>query len=198
MSLLPEHCAIAFKEWSQICRVLTNGRQTLIVRKGGIGEEAGGFNPDHRAFWLYPTYVHQAQQGVREDEADPYVETHTGPPGDPVSIRAAALVELIWQVNSEPMLFSLAPLHIWTLDTMRSRFAYKRPGLWVLGVRVFRQDQPWTLTPSADQLGCKSWVHLESSRDTALLRPALDDDAWEEQISRVRKALGAGAIAGSS
>ena len=48
MSLLPEQCAIAFKEWSEICQVLADGRQTLIVRKGGIREGPGGFSPDHR------------------------------------------------------------------------------------------------------------------------------------------------------
>jgi hypothetical protein len=197
MSLVPEQCAIAFKEWSQICQVLAGGRQTLIVRKGGIREEAGRFSPDHRVFWLYPTYVHQAQQGVRDDESYSCSDMFSAAPGDPVSIRALALVELVWHVDSEPLLLSLAPLHIWTLETMRSRFAYKRPGLWVLGVRVFRQDPPWTLTPSADQLGCKSWVHLETQMDTALLRPALNDDAWEEQIGRVRKVLGAGVIADS-
>ena len=71
MSLLPDHCAIAFKEWSEICQVLADGHQTLIVRKGGIREGPGGFSPDHPAFWLYPTYVHQAQARTARPRAGP-------------------------------------------------------------------------------------------------------------------------------
>jgi hypothetical protein len=194
MSLLPQQCAIAFKEWSQICQVLADGRQTLIVRKGGIREGPGGFSPDHWTFWLYPTYVHQAQQGLRVREPEPLREISS--PTDPVSIRALAVVELIWHLSSETQLLALAPFHIWSLETIRSRFTYRLPGLWVLGVRVFRQDQPWTLTPSVEQLGCKSWVLLDAPLRTTLLRPALDDDAWMEQIGSLREALGPDAAAG--
>lgn len=198
MSLLPEQCAIAFKEWSEICQVLADGRQTLIVRKGGIREGPGGFSPDHRAFWLYPTYVHQSQQGLRDHELDrPGGTQPPAAPDDPVAIRALAVVELIWHIHSETELLALTPFHIWTLETLRKRFTYRRPGLWVLGVRMFGQDRPWMLTPTAEQLGCKSWVHLDSPLSTAPLRPALDHDTWAEQIGRVRDALGPGTVAGA-
>ena len=102
MSLLPDQCAIAFKEWSEICQVLADGRQTLIVRKGGIREGPGGFSPEHQAFWLYPTYVHQAQQGLRDREPDrPGDRSPRADPGDRVSIRALAVVEHLWHVHSE-------------------------------------------------------------------------------------------------
>jgi hypothetical protein len=197
MSLLPEQCAVAFKEWSEICQVLADGRQTLIIRKGGIREGPGGFSPHHLAFWLFPTYVHQAQQGLRDRELDRPGDTHSAAdPVDPVSIRALAVVERLWHIHSETELLALMPFHIWNLETLRRRFAYRQPGLWVLGVRVFRQDQPWTLTPTAEQLGCKSWVLLDSPLSTVLLRPALDHGAWAEQIGRVRDALGPGDDAG--
>jgi hypothetical protein len=196
MSLLPEECAVAFKEWSEICQVLADGRQTLIVRKGGIREGPGGFNPDHQAFWLYPTYVHQAQQGLRDRELDRPGQPHLAPdPGACVSICALAVVERIWHLRTQDELLAFTPFHIWTIETLRKRFRYRRPGLWVLGVRVFRQDQTWSLTPTAEQLGCKSWVLLDSYVSTALLRPALDDAAWSEQIGRLREALGPDTLA---
>src|SRR5262249_33425513 len=54
-------CAIAFKEWAGVCDALIQGRQTIIVRKGGISEGAGpgSFVPEHAEFWIYPTWVHQ-------------------------------------------------------------------------------------------------------------------------------------------
>jgi len=194
MNLLPDHCAIAFKEWSEVCQALADGHQTLIVRKGGIREGPGGFAPDHHAFWLYPTYVHQAQQGLRERGLD----RPGGPapePGDRVSIGAIAAVEVVWRINSETDLLALTPFHVWTVDTMRKRFSYRQPGLWVLGVRVFRRDSPWTLLPTALQLGCKSWVELDSPVSTKGLRPALDHGDWSEQIGLLRSVLGPGALA---
>ena len=198
MSELPEQCAIAFKEWSEICQVLTDGGQTLIVRKGGIREGPGGLRPDHEVFWLYPTHVHQAQQGLRDREVNQPGNRHlVASPEDPVSIRALAAVKHVWHIQSESDLPALTPFHIWTLETLHMRFRYRQPGLWMLGVRVFRQNQPWTLIPTAEQLGCKSWVQLDSPLSTALLRPALDQGEWAEQISRIRDALGPGAVAGS-
>ena len=46
----------AFKEWAVICRALAEGRQALILRKGGIAEPGPTFQPEHSHFWLYPTY----------------------------------------------------------------------------------------------------------------------------------------------
>ena len=169
--------------------------QTLIVRKGGF---ARGLADSARtpAFWLYPTYVHQAEQGLRDRMLNRTGSHHAAAvPADCVSLRALAVVEVVWRIHSETELLALTPFHIWTLETLRIRFTYRQPGLWVLGVRVFRRDQPWTLTPTAEQLGCKSWVFLESPLSTALLEPALDHEAWTEQIGRVRNALGTGADA---
>ena len=160
MSLLPHECAIAFKEWSEICQVLAGGRQSLIVRKGGIREGPCGFHPEHQAFWLYPTYVYQAQQGLRDIGTG--VGSEPQAPTDPVSIRALAVVECVWNLRSEDKLPALAPFHYWTDETLRTRYRYRQPGLWVLGVRMFRQEEPWSLTPTAAQLGCKSWVILSS------------------------------------
>ena len=50
MNPLPDDCAIAFKEWAGVCQALGDGRQTIIVRKGGIDEGPAGFRPEHRGF----------------------------------------------------------------------------------------------------------------------------------------------------
>ena len=67
-----ESCGIAFKEWASVCDALLDGRQTIILRKGGVSEGTapGFFVPEHSEFWLYPTWVHQAEQGVREGATD--------------------------------------------------------------------------------------------------------------------------------
>ncbi len=49
----------AFKEWAVICRALAEGRQAVVLRKGGVAEKTGEFQIEHTRFWLFPTYVHQ-------------------------------------------------------------------------------------------------------------------------------------------
>ena len=37
----------AFKEWAIVVDALGRGRQSVILRKGGIAEGRGGFRPEH-------------------------------------------------------------------------------------------------------------------------------------------------------
>jgi hypothetical protein len=189
MSSLPESCGIAFKEWEGVCGALVQGRQTLIVRKGGISEGPGGFIPEHRVFWLYPTSVHQAQQGLRQGDNEASPVSSSPLPADHVAIQALAAVELISYVDRPEILPALEPFHIWTEETIRSRFHYRKPGLWVLGVRIFYRQPPLLQPITAEQLGCKTWVDLEPPISTAGLQPVLDDQAWTGQRHRLESIL---------
>ena len=61
---------IAFKEWAVVCRALAEGRQALILRKGGIAETGGQFSPEHSRFWLYPTFAHEKPEGIKPEAGD--------------------------------------------------------------------------------------------------------------------------------
>ena len=58
----------AFKEWAVICEALGSGRQSIILRKGGIHEGRGGFEFSHQEFALFPTRFHEQAAHVREGE----------------------------------------------------------------------------------------------------------------------------------
>jgi hypothetical protein len=182
---LPDTLAIAFKEWAGVCDALVSGRQAIILRKGGIEEGPRGFVPEHRAFWLYPTFVHEGEQGLK-------VRAATSRPADPgvVPIGALALVESVDRVDDLDILLGLDPLHAWTEETVRKRFDYRRPGLWVLGVRVYRRGEPWRVDVTPAQLGCKSWVPLEVPLSTAGLTPARSEVEAEADRNRLAAALG--------
>jgi hypothetical protein len=189
MSSLPDSSLIALKEWAGVCDALMTGRQAIILRKGGILEGPGGFAPEHTFFWLYPTHVHQAEQGLRQERE---AEAASGSPPaatDRVMIRAFAAVELIHFVGTEKMLRLLAPFHILTEETVRKRFHYRKPGLWVLGVRVFRREEPWPLDPTPEQLGCKSWVVLDTPLVTQGLEPVIEAVEWARRLDRLRSLL---------
>ena len=47
------------KEWATVVKALEHGKQTVILRKGGILETASGFIIESKKFLLFPTWEHQ-------------------------------------------------------------------------------------------------------------------------------------------
>ena len=186
-----ESCGIAFKEWASVCDALLDGRQTIILRKGGISEGTapGVFVPEHAAFWLYPTWVHQAEQGVRTS-ADIGSDAHSATDGNSIPIQAFVCVQGLDYVEREDILFALEDHHILTVETVSKRFHYRKPGLWVLGARVWRREPAHSVLATPAQAGCKTWVMLEEALDTSGLSPVFDDHEWEERRKAVRAKLG--------
>ena len=182
---LPESSAIAFKEWAGICDALTSGRQSLILRKGGIEEGPGGFSPEHPAFWLYPTLVHEGEQGLKR----PSVSSRTAEPGV-LEIDGFVAVESVARIDSIDALLRLDDLHEWTEETVRKRFDYRRPGLWVLGVRAYRKPEPARIAVTPAQIGCKTWVPLDAPIATKGLLPVLDDAEAARARDRLAHLLG--------
>ena len=181
----PPTCAVAFKEWAGICDALGAGRQCVILRKGGIAEGPGGFAPEHDAFWLYPTRVHEAEQGLRDADAP---ATPPAPAGR-VDLRGLAVVTEVAYLDEPEGLPALAEFHVWSEATVRKRFEYRAPGLWVLGVRVFVRPGPWRIEETPAHAGCKSWVPLDAPLSTEGLAPALDDGSFARQMDRLRSVL---------
>jgi hypothetical protein len=182
---LPEVCAVAFKEWAGVCEALGSGRQTLILRKGGVEEGPRGFAPEHPVFWLYPTRVHEAEQGLKQ------APTESEPVGPGIlPIEALAVVEDVIRADSLETLLGLDDLHLWTEETVRKRYEYRRPGLWILSVRIYKRPTPWPLEVTPAQVGCKSWVPLESPIPTAGLSPVRTDQEASRDRAMILAALG--------
>ena len=80
MSPLPGSCGVAFKEWASVCAALLDGPADSHPAQGRNqrGQAPGVFVPEHAEFWLYPTWVHQAEQGVRDGEASECGCCHAG------------------------------------------------------------------------------------------------------------------------
>ncbi len=188
---LPDSCAVAFKEWAGVCDALADGRQSLILRKGGIAEGPRGFVPEHSTFWLYPTRVHEAEQGLRVDRPAAEGLASIPPSADSVSLRVLAVVETIVHADRPEALQSLEDLHVWTEETISRRFAYRKPGLWVLGVRIFRSSHPTTIATTPEHAGCKTWVTLDTPMSTAGLVPVVDEEEFARRLDLIRSALAA-------
>jgi hypothetical protein len=182
----PVSCGFAFKEWAGVCEALADGKQSLILRKGGIAEESGGFVPEHSLFWLYPTRVHEAEQGLRLPRA-PGLPSEAIP--DVVEVRTLVQTGPIWWVDRLEPLAGLEAFHVWTEETVDKRFHYRKPGLWVLGVRVYRRGEPFVVRVTPDHAGCKTWVPLDPPLETAGVAPVLDDQEHHRVMDRIRSTL---------
>jgi hypothetical protein len=185
----------ALKEWAIVCRALADGRQTLLIRKGGIEEIKAGFQVIHRDFWLFPTFVHQKAADLVPAVHAEFEEVRAAQPTPgTIPFQLYATVEDAVKVTDLHRLRSLEGQHILSWDCVASRFHYRNtPGVHVMTLRVYRRPSVITLpnTPAYD--GCISWVDLDQALDTEGCAPVLSDAEFGARLADIRARLaGAG------
>jgi hypothetical protein len=180
----------AFKEWAVTCKALETGRQSVLLRKGGIHERGGRFEVEHNEFWLFPTRFHQNPDELRP-EARPLLQQMANELPRPTSVRLSlyAIVDEVVELTDASLLSRLAELQILADSTLLERFHYRRPALFVLTARIYRRAEPITLPESPHFAGCKTWVDLERDLTTDGLVPVLDDAAHNERAAAIRSAV---------
>ena len=190
LSIMQPNNNMAFKEWAAICAALGEGLQTLIIRKGGIDEGWEGFRVAHQEFWLFPTYQHEAAAGLEQDALPILARAQAQrPPEGMLRIAQYAVVTDVFHVLDEQCLSRLAGQHVWSPRTVGERFSYRRPGLFVLTVRVYVRREPYLIPDAPHFAGCRSWVDLPLSLVTDDLEPALTDDEFDQRQWQIRHAL---------
>jgi hypothetical protein len=181
---------MAFKEWAVVCSALASGRQSLILRKGGIHEGRDGFRVAHREFWLFPTGFHQETDSISQDAQPLLKDVLTRqPPTDEIDVQNYVEVEEVIELHDESRLTNLSHFHILSDKTVQSRFHYKNPGLFVILVRVHQLTTHLTIPASPHFAGCRSWVDFPSALSTIALKPVLSDDDHRERLFELRKLL---------
>jgi hypothetical protein len=165
--------AVGFKEWSLVCDALGAGRQSVVIRKGGIAEGRGGFQWQAQEFWLFPTHFHEQARQVNWSPTPR--ELQPSHAIDEIAIRLRARIEFTTQVTVWKQAEALAPMHVWKEEVIRERFGYGPiAGVSLAFVRVFRLPEPWILKPHSSFGGCRSWLDLPDRR-IATLEPVLSD-----------------------
>ncbi len=181
----------ALKEWSAAVHALLDGRQTILLRKGGIGEKR--FEVAAREFVLFPTIAHSHAQRVRPEHRDLLDPAAADSTDDHLLIRAAARVVAALPVNRPDGLGAIEDLHIWTAESVRDDRLDFRPKhkLAVLVVSAIPLVEPVRLIRTPEYAGCKSWVQLPSTlRPPRLAAPVHDDAALSQVAARVADAIG--------
>jgi len=180
----------AFKEWAVTCKALATGCQSLLLRKGGIHERGGRFEVEHREFWLFPTRFHQSPDEIRGDARDLMTHvTNDAPLPGTVELLLYAVVEDVIELTDESRLTRLAELQILSQRTVVDRFRYRRPALFVLPARIYRQVRPITIVDTPQCAGCRTWVDLGKELSTDGLVPILSDDVHANRMNAIRAGL---------
>ena len=108
----------ALKEWSAAVHAMLDGRQTVLLRKGGIHEKR--FTLDSSHFLFFPTVAHSHAERVRPEHRDLLAAAARRQHRGRVVLRAAAKVVAAVEVNRPEGLEDIAPLHIWTAESVRA------------------------------------------------------------------------------
>jgi hypothetical protein len=176
---------MAFKEWAVVCEALGSGRQSVILRKGGIAEGRAGFAFLHREFFLFPTRFHET------------LEKTTLPPGfalpaereGEVEIRFTAKIEWTVFLSDSEQLGGLSGFHIQRREVVEERFRFGEPtGIHVGFARIYRMSSPWILPMEKRFGGCRSWVELPAT-PVVSIEPVLSDEENQRRSESLRELL---------
>lgn len=178
----------ALKEWSAAVHALLDGRQTVLLRKGGIHEKRFALTASR--FLLFPTVAHSHTERVRPEHRDLLDAAARDSTEDTVVVRAGAKVVAAVEVNRPEGLHEIEPFHIWTAESVRvDRLDFRpRHRLTVLVVAAGPLSEPVQLVRTPEFAGCKSWVPL--AVDPAWKAPVHDDATLREIAARVRSSVG--------
>ena len=189
----------AFKEWSLICEALGSGRQSIILRKGGIREGRAGFAFEHDQFALFPTLFHEQAERVRV-EFPPAGENGGIPeykPGDEVEINYWAQLHSAWTLTLWDAVCLLEPFHVWSSTTIRERFDWPQsvddePSIKMALVRIYKLGKTWKINYRREYGGCRSWLKLPAppQADWKKRKPVIDDGTFTDIESSLKKIAG--------
>jgi hypothetical protein len=186
-----ERDRFALKEWAAVVEALAAGRQTVLLRKGGVEEEGGEFRIEHPEFFLYPTFEHQHRRFIRPEFLGDFDRALAAqPPGEAVLVKAYAVIGADFAVRNLDTLRALGEFHIWNEDFLKMRLAYKpeKPS-YLVALRVYTFP-PVILPFRAEYRGCKSWVELDRELSTAGAEPALADAKFERALEAIASLAG--------
>lgn len=202
---------VALKEWDVVVAALEQGRQAILIRKGGLDDPGRRLPPLQGWFWLYPTLFHERAVFLKpECHAALVPGMHRRPRtlasgvprprGHPrpvavghVALRAvAAVVDAVPAPDLEA-LNRLTERTVWTEKYATLRFRWRpeeRPVVLVLRVAVL--PHPVEIPERPQYGGCRSLIHLGEALDASAARPVWSEDRLATEVEAVRRALASG------
>ena len=181
---------VALKEWAIVVDAIEQGKQLLLVRKGGIRDPKGSFDLQHREFFLYPTWEHQHEEVIRPEFRKGFSALSQKTPSDTVPLSVYAGVAFCAQIQTPKALLHLDRYHIWTPEFFEERLAYKpQSPTVVVAVRAYRLKRPISLPITPEYAGCKSWVPLAQPIEVGETIPVVENQLFRRALEEISEAL---------
>ena len=182
----------ALKEWSAAVHALLDGRQTVLLRKGGIGEKRFEVAADvmKARFLLFPTVAHSHLERVRPEHRDLVARAAPDSTDTEIVVRAGAHIVDAVEVTRVDGLEDIARHHIWTAASVREDRLDFRPRhrLTVLVVSTVPLWEPVRLVRTPEYRGCTSWVTLPIAPQWGT--PVHDAAVLADIAAEVRRSVG--------
>ena len=185
---LPASLTTGLKEWDALCRLMGEGRQVFLLRKGGIVEKDNVFSMRSPAFVLLPTHEHQSDLDFKP-VFQHRVQAGPGPAG-PFPATYAAASNGVRRITADQAR-ALLPLSVWSDAYLEKKLAY-RPDqpLHLVILRVFKSAAPAVVPADPAYAGCMSWVALNAPLSSSGYSPVLSDVDFTSRLQELSKTLG--------
>ena len=174
------------KEWATVVKALECGKQTVLLRKGGILETASGFRVESKKFLLFPTWEHQETKHVKLEYHDFLNDTLNHKPKQGYNI-ITSLAEILDEkdIFSKENVNRLSSFHVWSDEYIEERINWmpEKP-IKAVFLRTYKIPQiEIPLEPEFE--GCKSWIELNSNQNSG--QSVLTDIEIETGLKKFRE-----------
>jgi hypothetical protein len=180
----------ALKEWNVAVNALAGGRTIVLLRKGGIREQAGQFHVSDKQVLLYPTFEHQQPDLLKPDFASQVKIVESG--WHPENIRIASWAEItdVFLVAWEPAIKALFPYHIWNEKFVGDRLKWKQnQPIYILLLRAYRFAEIAEIQYISEYGGCRSWIDLASPISLEGSEAVLSDGEYIARSNEIRNLM---------
>lgn len=157
--------ALAFKEWSYIVDALGKGKQSIIIRKGGISEEGGDFEVKGKKFFLFPTLFHQAKEMIKPDWLPELDGDQFHDANNHVQVKFYAEILETRIIKDFSILEKLNAHHAWKKEVVEERFNRWEKSAHLLILQIYRLHTDFKLELLPQYGGCKSWIEIDEKSD---------------------------------
>lgn len=188
----------ALKEWSATIGALAQGRQIVLLRKGGILDDDGVFQLEQTRFWLQPTYLHARRDAGAAGASRFAGKVAIGTRRKPRFYRAVlfrggrAGVFDSHQRRREiarRVAYVQRQLSRYALFLLRAFPNKAENPLLCVALRVFDCGEYSRLPMQPQWTGCRSWIDLEKSPRVEKSRAVLNDEEFAAQLAQLQSAL---------
>ncbi len=180
----------ALKEWNVAVNALADGETILLLRKGGIREQAGQFNVADKQVLLYPTFEHQQPDLLKPDFASQVKKVESGWHPEIIKIGSWAEITDVFLVAWEPAIAALFPYHIWHEKFVSDRLKWKQnQPIYILLLRTYRLAETVEIPYISEYGGCRSWIDLAAPISLEGSEAVLRDKEYIERSNEIRNLI---------